>query len=366
MGVFAPPRPSKMQQAETAGPPSMKRRANALTRDASLSPIVLGSSSPVAEEYETPVSTPKKINSTKTRVRECENKLAHHINLIHAQDFKTTAHEDSIAEHAKKIKDLGSRLKVVEKGSLQGGEKFEAIQQSVAEVTERLNSRGSSIRKEVKTQFNQVQHTITHEQNHANARLDRFSNSLAVQKVRLEDCQKAVNEQGNKIKDKKEGLKSIEKSLGKKARKLSARIDVLEERFTGAHIETNNDEDVTIIYDNPLTGSRPKVPWANLAKRVTKLEEIVTAQAGRQKSQASTIERLLFRMEALETSSESSRTALETRVAAQGDRLVQQERATDQNKDQVAQLWACHHRQHRLAEYNPGQSPGNGPRNGPR
>jgi chromosome segregation ATPase len=188
----------------------------------------LDQSGPVAEEDEIPASTPKKVNSTKIRVRECENKLARHINLIHAQDFKTTAHEDSVAEHAKKIEGLGSRLKVVEKGSLQGGEKIEAIQQSVAEVTERLNSRGSSIRKEVKTQFNGVQHTITHEQNQTKARLDRFSDSLAVQKARLEDCQKAVNEQGNKIKDQEEGLNNIETSLRKNARKLSARIDELE------------------------------------------------------------------------------------------------------------------------------------------
>jgi hypothetical protein len=45
-GVFTPPRPSKMQRAETAGLISMKRRANALTRDASLAPIVLGSKRP--------------------------------------------------------------------------------------------------------------------------------------------------------------------------------------------------------------------------------------------------------------------------------------------------------------------------------
>jgi hypothetical protein len=230
-----------------------------------------------------------------------------------------------VAKHTTEIEELDSRLKSVEASQSpnqefapgQGGNQrrgqeqmIEQLQQSLADVTDRLNNRDSYIRAEIKKQLAAIHSPLEQEQSRVAIRVEGFRDDLAVQRVRNEDCQKAVDEHIKKGKDEREGeLSTLETSLDKKMRtrnrKLSARIDELEETLKNNNTSAKSEhEDMS---EKRL--SRLEADVAAVKGRLTKLEmKQANQERARKQSQNAAIEPIHRRLNAIESGNSQGKT----------------------------------------------------------
>jgi uncharacterized coiled-coil protein SlyX len=297
----SPRRKTKRKRSETFETPSpspspAERSRKRLARTESRSPSV-----EIIQELSVPAKRNPGHRSTKARVTDCEEKLAEHMNLIHAQDSKLSAQEELATKQATKIAKLSGRVKSVEK-KIPEDEEIETMKQSIAELTDRVNNRSTYIRTEIRKQWTDVRTPYEQEQTRVNTRLDSFRDDLAVQKVRVEDCQKAVDEHIKKGKDYGTELSALEETVKKKSRirrrqieKLSDRVAELEGKLGGHQpAAADPDNEDTDEEDAPQVEAR----LTNLTQRIAKLEK---KQADYHEEQQSAMDEVLGRLDAMET-----------------------------------------------------------------
>ncbi|KAK3900595.1 hypothetical protein C8A05DRAFT_35755 [Staphylotrichum tortipilum] len=209
-------------------------------------------------------SSPKRRSNTSARVSKCEDKLAEHLNLIHATDFKITSQEELVAAHVAKL--------------------------------DELETRNTYIRTEIKKVWNDTRNIPSEQEQ---ARFDTIRADLAVHKVRIEDCQKSMDEQMKLLK---------QKSKTEKLRhgKLTALVLNLEEK-----LGNNNNNSGASNPDN-APASAPNLeavppPPDNAATTITALLERITALEATLKTQIKRHDKLrashaatLRRLDALE------------------------------------------------------------------
>jgi chromosome segregation ATPase len=278
-------------------------------------------------------------------VTDCEEKLADHINLVHAQDSKLSALEKLVAKQATKIEKLSARVKSVEKKVPEAGD-IETMQHSIAELTDRVNNRSTYIRTEIKKQWNDVRTPYEQEQARVNTRLDSFRDDLAVQKVRVEDCQKAVDEHIKKRKDHGIELSALEETVRKKSRirrrqieKLSDRVSELEGKLSGRQpVAADPDDEDTDEEDAPQMEAR----LASLTERIAELER---KQELHRQEQETAIDNIWKRLNKVENShanlkktSKANHAALEEQAKDHETRLTRQKRGTSSRNNQLANV----------------------------
>jgi chromosome segregation ATPase len=322
----------------TPGSDLAKHRTKRLSRAESRSPSV-----EIVQERFAAAKKNDGHKSTKARISDCEDKLAEHSTLIHDQGVKLSAQEELVAKQGTKTEKLSARVKAVEKKIPEDAD-IGTIQQSISELTERVNNRSTYIRTEIKKQWADVRSPFEQEQNRLNARLDSFRDDLAVQKVRIADCQKAVDEHIKKRKDHGIELSALEETVQKKSRirrrqieKLSDRVVGLEEKLSGHKTAAEGSD------DGHMHGETAAQIDARLTKLTERIDELERKQATHHKNQESAMDEITKRLSAMEGShtyfkktSEISRTALEQQVKEHGDRLARQQRMTGSRNNQRA------------------------------
>jgi hypothetical protein len=288
-------------------------------------------SSPAVEQHQslaTPRNVAADLRSTKARVTKFEDKLAEHLNLIHAHDFRLAAQEELVADHATKLNGLESSP------ATNGG--ITAIQKSIDELMDRQNNRSTYIRTEVKKRWNDVRSPLEQAQNRADSRLDTIRDELAVLKARIEDCQKAVNH-NNQERD----ISELETSLKTKVRTQRKRVDELFARIS--ELENGDDGNVSLA---PNNGVMNKKELSQVDKRVSELTRRIANLEKKQevqtKNEQSAIAKIFCRLDALEVSSsqranavEADRTDRRRQATEPFARFPRQENAADTSRTEI-------------------------------
>jgi hypothetical protein len=292
-------------------------------------------------------------------VANCEEKLAAQLNLIHAQDHRLLIQEDIAAQHTTDIAKINLRVQSVEKSQPVSQEALlecqrqqeriiQGLQQSVRDLTERLNSRNSYIRAEVKKQMIEYQAPAEQEYSRINTRLDSLRDDLVMHKIRVEDCQRVVDEHETKCKRYETDTNILDMSLKKKIRVERCRIDELSDRMAalekqlddeharGLAKEGANDE-ICLQLESRLTRftqSITDVRLAKLIKRIAALEE--ARGSAKENGVSAAIGKIRQRLNALETdqgelkkNARKDREASDKKMDDLKARLTRQERAID-------------------------------------
>ncbi|KXX79144.1 hypothetical protein MMYC01_204186 [Madurella mycetomatis] len=291
-------------------------------------------------------ATPKK--STKSRVAECEEKLVEHQSLTLNQDLRIGSQEDRISQHAIKIDSLDSRLKSIEESS----SPTEDLRRSISELTSKQRNRDTYIRSVVRQHWSAVQAPFSQDQSRLSDRVDNLSNEVAVQKARLEDVKKTVDEHSQNVKEGNTTLSLLEHTLAKKIRverrrisELSAKLDEVEERLSHDKPKIRSAADTSSGQADSPEVSQLEKRLDHLSARVTKLEKRPGSDLEHQKRQWTAIDNILERLKTLEaahselkTTSIVNRAALDERITRQGERLGRQERTSESLRKEVSNV----------------------------
>lgn len=339
---------NKRKGMESPSSRPAKRRTNKTSRANITSPLdqrQLQSPPPSSPSAAAPVA-PKK--STKSRVAECEEKLVEHKSLTLNQDLRIGSQEDRIAQHAIKINSLDSRLKSIEENS----SPIEDLRQSISELTSKQQNRDTYIRSEVRQHWSAVQAPFSQDQNRLRDRVDSLGSEVVVQKVRLEDVMKTVDEHSQKVKEGNNALSLLEGTLTKKIRVERRRISEINAKLDEVEGRLNNDKpEVRPAADtSPVQADSPEVSQLekrldHLSTRVAKLERRPGPEMEHQKRQWTAIDNILGRLKALETAHSElkttsivNRAALDERITRQGERLGRQERTSESLRKEVSNV----------------------------
>ncbi|GAB1317402.1 hypothetical protein MFIFM68171_07612 [Madurella fahalii] len=313
--------------------------------------------------------------TTKRRVAECEERLVEHKSLTLNQDLRIGSQEDRIAQHAIRIDSLDSRLKSIEENASPS----EDLRQSISELTNKQNNRETYIRSVVRQHWSAVQAPFTQDQNRVSDRVDTLSNEVAVQKVRLEDFKKTVDEHSQKVKEANTALSHLESSLTKKIRverhrisELNAKLDQVEEKLNNDKPPTRSAADGSPSQADFTEVSQLEKRLDHLSARVAKLEKRSGSDLEHQKRQWAAIDDILGRLKTLETdhselktTSMVNRAALDERITRQGERLGRQERTSESLRKEVSNVHTelqNSYQSHTPPDYRARQSRQNGPR----
>lgn len=287
-------------------------------------------------------------HSTESRVVECEKRLNDQNNLTLNQDLRIGRQEDRIALHETKIEGLEFRLRSMEENLTP----VEDLQESITQLTSKLNSRETYMRRLVGDRWAVVCVPFKEEQKRVGDRVDDLSNQFAVQEALLKNCQKRVEEQAEKIKEQDAAFDHCENSFTKKLRaerrrikELNERIKELEEKMKDEEARTRVHSDEPAIKANGAGKSKDTVQLGKrlgrLSARVTKLEKSGSSTEC-EKRQQSTIDDILKRLRALEADHSKPKAAsavsLEERLTRQGERLGRQERTTESLRKEISNV----------------------------
>ncbi len=273
----------------SANPVAGRERSSKRKRGLTESPVTPGAPSP------------KRRSDTRARVDKCEETLGEHIELIHANGIKISAQDELVSSHATKFDELESRIQSVEKKPT-GRTKARKLEQSVAQLTERLDKRNTYIRTEIKKVWNDTRNIPSEQEQ---ARLDSIRDDIAMQKVRIEDVQKALDEQAKLIKDK---TKTEKLRRGE----LTARVSDLEEKWESNNglsnpgpNSNNNNNDTPNSPDEAEPNELEDIPAPHptipaLLARILALESALKAQQKAQTKQHAAHAATRRRLETLE------------------------------------------------------------------
>ncbi|KAL2260487.1 hypothetical protein VTK26DRAFT_5491 [Humicola hyalothermophila] len=195
-------------------------------------------------------------------------------------------------------------------------EEIKAVRQSVTELKGRFDRRDSYIRSEVRKQWQDLHSPVKEDQIRATERLDRFSNDLAVEKSRMDECQKDLKEHGDKVREHEtelDGIKRKARGHSRSMKALVARVDGLEHTFvsgqnTRTNIEPGQDPNLEELMFKPRL--------KDLVDRVAELEKKAENQDSAKEAQDAIIERLMRRLQTLEQG--ASRSASQSSPKAGG------------------------------------------------